>query len=88
MFDEKPFKVDLTADVYFVHFFSTGTTTADTYRILMCYNTKKKVHSCGEIEDFVETHIFELCVILRSRVSLGVCPHSGYRSENSLGTTE
>ena len=35
----------------------------------------KKIHSSScEIEDFVETHLCKLCVILRSRVLLGVCP--------------
>ena len=27
------------------------------------------------IEGFVESHLCQLCVILRSRVLLGVCPH-------------
>ena len=34
---------------------------------------KTKMHSSCEIEDFVETHLCKLCVILRSRVSRGVC---------------
>ena len=34
---------------------------------------KKKIHSSCEIEDFVENHLCKLCVILRSRVLLGVC---------------
>ena len=35
----------------------------------------KKIHSSCEIEDFGETRLCELFVILRSRVFLGVCPH-------------
>ena len=35
---------------------------------------KKNKNTC-EIEDFVETHLCKLCVILRSRVSRVVCPH-------------
>ena len=35
----------------------------------------KTIHSSCEIEDFVETHICKLCVILRSRVLRGVCSH-------------
>ena len=33
-----------------------------------------KKHSRREIEDFVQTHLCKLCVILQSRVLLGVCP--------------
>ena len=43
------------------------------------YIIKIKIHSIqlcvSEIEDFVETHLCTLCVILRSRVFLGKCPH-------------
>ena len=39
-----------------------------------------EIHSSCEIEDFVETHLCKLCVILRSRVLRVVCPHQGYRS--------
>ena len=39
-----------------------------------------KIHSSCEIEDFVETHLCKLCVILRSRVVRVVCPHQGYKS--------
>ena len=40
---------------------------------------KIKIHSTCEIEDFVETHICKLCVILRSRVVLPVVgPHQVY----------
>ena len=38
------------------------------------YNTIIEIHFTCEIDDFVETHICKLCVILRSRVLLGVCP--------------
>ena len=27
------------------------------------------------MDDFVETHLCKLCVMRRSRVALGVCPH-------------
>ena len=43
--------------------------------VLFRYIIKITLHSSFEIEDFVETHICKLCVILRSRVLLGVCPH-------------
>ena len=33
-----------------------------------------KIHSSCEVEDFVETHLCKLCVILRSRVLRVVCP--------------
>ena len=36
---------------------------------------KMKIHSSCEIEDFIETHLCKLCVILRSRVLRVVCPH-------------
>ena len=50
------------------------------------YITKLKLHSSCEIEDFVETHLCKLCVILKSRVLLVVCPHQGYRSATPFGT--
>ena len=34
-----------------------------------------KIHSSCEIEDFVETHLCKLCVILRLCVLRVVCPH-------------
>ena len=37
-----------------------------------------KMHSSCEIEDFVETHLCKLCVMLRSRVVRVVSPHEGY----------
>ena len=39
------------------------------------YIIKIKIHSSCEIEDFVETHLCKLCVILRSRALRVVCPH-------------
>ena len=37
---------------------------------------KIKIHSSCEIEDFVETHLCKLCVILRSRALRVVCPRN------------
>ena len=54
--------------------------------LLIEYYINKKHRVC-EIEYLVETHLDKLCVILRSRVSLGVCPHQGYRSATHLETT-
>ena len=39
-----------------------------------------EIHSCCEIEDFAETHLCKLWVVLLSRRLLGVGPHQGYRS--------
>ena len=36
---------------------------------------KIEKHSSCEVEDFAETHICKLCVILQSRVLRVVCPH-------------
>ena len=36
------------------------------------YVIKLNIHSIRKIEEFVETHICKLCVMLRSRVLLGV----------------
>ena len=40
---------------------------------LLHIHYKTKIHSGCEIEDFIETIIYKLCVILRSHVLLGVC---------------
>ena len=53
--------------------------------ILMIF-LKIYLHSSCEIENFVETHIRKLCVILLSRLLLGVCPYNGYRLATPLGT--
>ena len=37
------------------------------------YDKNKKIHSSCEIEDFVETHICKLCVILSDRAYYGLC---------------
>ena len=50
--------------------FIIGTTAALWKDII-----KIKIHSSCEIEDFVETHLCKLCVILRSRALRVVCPH-------------
>ena len=52
----------------------------------MVYIIKIKIHSSCEIEDFVETHLCKLCVILQSRVLRVVCPHDVYRSATPLAT--
>ena len=45
------------------------------YSTAGCYK-KIEIHSRCEIENFVETHhLCNLCVLLRSRVLLGVSPH-------------
>ena len=36
---------------------------------------ERKIHPSCEIEEFGETHLFKLCVILRSRVLRVVCPY-------------
>ena len=58
-------------------------------KLINIHIVNMEIHSgqLGDIEDFVETHICKLCVILRSRVLLGVCPHWGYRSAAPLGAT-
>ena len=40
----------------------------------MLYFIKIKIRSSCEIEDFVETNLCKLCVILRSRVLRVMCP--------------
>ena len=40
------------------------------FPVFTYYIIKIKTHSSCEIEDFVETHLCNLCVILRSRVLL------------------
>ena len=50
--------------------------TADVLKLIkIIYIIKIKIHSSCEIEDFVETHLCKLCVILRSRALRVVCPH-------------
>ena len=53
-------------------------------RVLNYYKSENTL-SC-EIEDFVETHLCKLCVILRWRVLRvdNVCPHYYYNSSNTL----
>ena len=50
------------------------------YCCLLPIIIKIKIHSSCEIEDFVETHLCKLCVILRSRALRVVCyvPVTGY----------
>ena len=43
--------------------------------LILYYFIKIKIHPSCEVETFVETRLFKLGVILRSRVLLGVCPH-------------
>ena len=58
----------LPTELYLITCFSSSVDSATTHII------KIKIHSSCDIEDFVETHICKLCVILRSRVSRVVCP--------------
>ena len=43
-------------------------------RVILYLEVKIKIPSSCEIEYFVETHLCKLCVILRLREQLGVCP--------------
>ena len=55
--------------------------------LLHCIIIKIKLQSSCEIEDFVETHLCKLCVILRSRVLRVVCLISPFTTANPfLGT--
>ena len=47
---------------------ATATTKSSAY-----IRVKIMIHSSCEVEDFFETHFCKLCVILRSRVLLGLC---------------
>ena len=55
--------------LFLVHFHQILSTL---YTAVIGLLLKIKIHSSCEVEDFVETHLCELCVILRSRVLLGV----------------
>ena len=56
------------------------------YQMFPAYIIKKKLHSPAVKSKVMETHHCKLCVMLRSRVLLDVCPHRGYRSATPLGT--
>ena len=43
-------------------------------RYKLCKTEIYSTYSC-EIEEFVDTHLCKLCVMLRSRMLLGACPH-------------
>ena len=47
----------------------------DWYNVCYKNSNINRLHSSCEIEYFVETHLCKLCVILRSRVFLCVCPN-------------
>ena len=56
-----------------VHDYSILSTGTPDLILHGSYMMKIKIHSSCEIEDFFETHLGKLCVILRSRVLRVVC---------------
>ena len=65
----------LTPDAYFIFAFLVGFSSLDG---CVDYDHSCKyinIRSSCEIADFVETHLYMPCVILRSRVLRVVCPH-------------
>ena len=71
------FKVPYNFNADFPTFGSlkNGSPTLYRYTNNISITIKIIIHSSCEIEDFVETHICKLCVILRSRVLRVVCPY-------------
>ena len=55
--------------------FLFATRNSRLFRHSYIFIIKIKIHSSCDIEDFVETHLCKLCVILRSRALRVVCPH-------------
>ena len=67
----------LAARLYYVLLFGDTAVYMPAMHVvaILLFIIKIKIHSSCEIEDFVETHLRKLCVILRSRVLRVVCPH-------------
>ena len=72
----RSWKVEVCKDTYILYIYSEyiikiKNTPSSTSK----YIIETKIHYSCEIEDFVETHLCKLCVILRSRALRVVCPH-------------